>query len=83
VANLVPAERIERLILLIRGHKVLLDGVIWRSSTACPPSDLMNKCGGILGDFLRILCFNSLVSDTFHSKFSRLGSALIFSLVAD
>jgi hypothetical protein len=25
VANLVPAERIERLILLIRGHKVLLD----------------------------------------------------------
>jgi hypothetical protein len=42
--SLIPVERIERLILLIRGHKVMLD------------SDLAELV--IFPSFRKILCFN-------------------------
>jgi hypothetical protein len=53
--SLVPAERIERAILLIRGHKIMLDADI-ATLYRYPPGSWSRRCNETGSDFRTISC---------------------------
>lgn len=57
MSTVFPAERIERAILILRGHKVILDrdlAAMYGVSTR----DLNKACRGTSTDFQKISCFS-------------------------
>jgi len=55
---LIPDERIEQAILLIRGHKVMVDKELEKTLRSLDQACSMNRYAGISNDFPAILCCN-------------------------